>query len=175
MCGKHICSTSRSKPFKSKSHTDVSKCDHIIFSLKGLNIDEIDEIHNLYLIEHHKEYDFNKLKVLFELVFDSNSFSKCITLKVKNNRRRIWFKQFLENVIGYFKNEGYEFDCIEEVDIITIVDKRDRTYQFYMKHNMCSLEWLINKNLDKDKTLMNHFTQDWRHPIDRNYNYYRRY
>ena len=53
------------------------------------------------------------------------------------------------------------------MDIVTIVDKRDRTYQFNMKHNMCFLEWLIIKKLDKDKTPINEFTQDWRHPIIR--------
>ena len=45
------------------------------------------------------------------------------------------------------------------MDIIIAVDKRDRTYQFYSKHNMCSLEWLINKKLDKDKTLIIYFPQ----------------
>ena len=45
------------------------------------------------------------------------------------------------------------------MDLITAVDKGDGTYPFYMKHNTCSLEWLINKKLDKDKTLINHFPQ----------------
>ena len=67
-----------------------------------------------------KKYDFNKVKVLFKLVFDSNKFSKYISFKYKNNRTRI--KQFLENVIGAFRNDGHEFDYIEEKDIITIVD-----------------------------------------------------
>ena len=66
---------------------------------------------------------------------------------------RFWFKQFLENVLGVFRKEAHEFGYIEEMDIITFVNKRDRTYQFYMKHNMCSLEWLINKKLDKDEIL----------------------
>ena len=61
------------------------------------------------------------------------------------------------------------------MDIFTIVDKRDRTYQFYMKHIMSSLQWLIKKKLDKDKTLVNHFLQDWRHPINRKYIFCRTY
>ena len=80
ICDKHICSESKSKHFKSKSHIDTSKCDHIIFSFKDLNIDEIDEIYNLCLIEHDKKYDFYKLKVIFKLLFDSNIFSKYIFL-----------------------------------------------------------------------------------------------
>ena len=55
ICDKHICTKNKSKHFKSKSHTDMSKCDHIIFSFKDLNFDEIDEIYNLFLIEHGKK------------------------------------------------------------------------------------------------------------------------
>ena len=53
------------------------------------------------------------------------------------------------------------------MDIITIVDKRDRTYEFYFKHNMYSLERLINKKLNKDKNLMNEFDENFKHPNNR--------
>ena len=76
ICDKHICSKSKSRYFKSKAHIEISKCDHIKFSLKDLNIDEIDEIYNLYSIEHDQKYGFFKVKVIFKLVFDSNIFSK---------------------------------------------------------------------------------------------------
>ena len=79
------------------------------------------------------------------------------------------FRQVLENNFGDFRNEGYEFDYIEEMDIITLVDERDRTYQFYMKHNMCALEWMINKKLNKNKALIEKFPRDCRYPINRKY------
>ena len=152
---KQNCSKSKSKHFKSKSHLELSKCDHIIFSSKHPKIDEIDEIYSSYLIEKDKKYDFYKVKVIFKLVFDSNNFSKCVTLKVRKNRTRIRFKQFSEKVIWEFKNKGRVFDQIEEMDSITINDERDRTYDFYKKHDMCSLEWTINKFLNEDKTPIN--------------------
>ena len=34
--------------------------------------------------------------------------------------------------------------------IITIVDKRDRTYDFYNKHNMYAVERAINEKLSKN-------------------------
>ena len=64
------------------------------------------------------------------MVFDSNNFYKFILLKFKNNRARFRFKKNLESVIGDFRYEGHEFSYIAEMDIITAVDKRDRTYQF---------------------------------------------
>ena len=82
----------------------MSKCDHRILSLRDLNINEIDESTNIYLIEHDKKYDFNEVKNIFKLIFHSNNFSKYITLKFKNHRTRFWFKQFLENVLGDFRN-----------------------------------------------------------------------
>ena len=75
ICDKHINSKSKSKHFKSKSHIDISECDHKIFSLKDLISDEIDEIFVLYLVEHDKKYDFYKVKLIFNLLFVSNSFS----------------------------------------------------------------------------------------------------
>ena len=41
---KHIKNKSESKNLKSKSHIEKSNCDHIIHSLKDVNIDEIVEV-----------------------------------------------------------------------------------------------------------------------------------
>ena len=38
------------------------------------------------------------------------------------------------------------------MEVITIDDKRDRTYDFHTKHNMSSLDWSLNKKLNKDNT-----------------------
>ena len=41
-CDKHIFIKSRSNHLQSKSHMEISKFDHILFSLKDPNTDEID-------------------------------------------------------------------------------------------------------------------------------------
>ena len=46
----------------------------------------------------------------------------------------------MENVFSDFKAEGYNFNHIAEMNIITIVNKLDMSYDFYIKHNMCALE-----------------------------------
>ena len=89
------------------------------------------------------------MKVIFKNVFYSNIFYKFITLKFKNSRTRFWFKQLLEFFFVNFRIEGHEFDYVEEMDTITVVVDRHRTYKFYMKHIMCAFEWMINKKLEK--------------------------
>ena len=51
--------------------------------------------------------------------------------------------------------------------IITLVDKRNRTNDFYVKHNMHAVEWAINKKLSKDKNLTKTLIIIWRHPLNR--------
>ena len=34
--------------------------------------------------------------------------------------------------------------------IITIADKKDMTYDLFMKHNMCALEWKLNTMINKN-------------------------
>ena len=138
-CDKHICNKNKSKHFKSECHLEISNCYHVILSLNNVDFDKIDEIYNLYLIEHDIKYDFFKVKILFKLVFDSNCLFENINIKLKANGAIFCFKQFMEVVIGVFRIEGHLFDYVEEMNIIAVVDKRDRTYQFCMKHNLCAL------------------------------------
>ena len=109
-----------------------------------------------FINEQDKKYDSNKVKIFL-------NWFLIVMLSLKNNRTRFCFKRFLESVIGEFRNDGYQFDYFEEKDINTVVDKRDRTYQFHMKHNLCALEWMIYKKVNKNKALINNFPRDWRH------------
>ena len=54
------------------------------------------------------------------------------------------------------------------MDIITLVHKRDMTYDFHIKHNMSAFEWKLNAMINEDLT--NKFPQDWKHAI---YTYYK--
>ena len=47
------------------------------------------------------------------------------------------FRQFfLEKVIDDFKNKGYKFNHIEEMNIITIANKIDMSY-FFISNKIC--------------------------------------
>ena len=52
------------------------------------------------------------------------------------------------------------------MDIITLAHKRDKTYDFFLKHNMPAFEWKLNAVINKDKSLIIKFPQDWRNPIN---------
>ena len=43
-------------------------------------------------------------------------------------------------MIDDFKDEGYTFNHIAKMHIITIAKKMDMTYDFDIKQNMCALE-----------------------------------
>ena len=47
------------------------------------------------------------------------------------------------------------------------------TYDFYIKHNMHLIEWQLNELINRDKTLINKFPQNWMHPLNRKFKNYR--
>ena len=85
----------------------------------------------------------------------------------------ITWKNFLENVIDDFKYEGYTSNHIAELHIITTANKLDMSYDFYIRHIMCALEWKLDAMIKKNKSLINKLDQNWRHPLKKNFESYR--
>ena len=69
--------------------------------------------------------------------------------------------------------DGCNFSHIAEMDIITLANKRDMTYDFYLKNNMPAFEWKLNSKINKEKNLINKFPKNWRHPINTKFGCYR--
>ena len=63
-----------------------------------------------------------------------------------------------------FEDEGYNFNHIAEKNIILILKKRGMSYDFYIKHNMCALDWKLNAMINETKNLKKIFDRNWRHP-----------
>ena len=82
-------------------------------------------------------------------------------------------KIFLITVIDDFKDKGYNFNHIAGMHIITRACKMDMSYDFYIKHNMCALEWKLNAMINKNKSLMKKFDRNWKHPLKRKFESYR--
>ena len=59
------------------------------------------------------------------------------------------------------------------MNVLTIVDKRDRTYKFYIEHNMHAVERKLNTMLNKGKTLINKIDHNWRQLLNRKFEIYR--
>ena len=85
----------------------------------------------------------------------------------------ISWRNFLEEVIDDFKIKGYIFNLIEEMNIITMASKLDMTNDFYIKHNMHAVEWKLNAMINENKSLINKFNRNCRHPLNRKFGSYR--
>ena len=156
----------------SKSHKEFEKYKHIILSLKSIDIKDVDEILYLYMIDHNKKFTQYLLKGQFKLVFNNQDCKYLMTGMIDNTTNVSWSND-IRDTIDKLKEEGYDFNYIAEMDIITLAHKQDMTYDFYLKHNMSAFEWKLNSMINKDKNLIIKFPQNWRHPINTKFNCYR--
>ena len=95
------------------------------------------------------------MKCQFKLVFNDNQYCPYVTSNLSDNKTMISWSKFLEKVIDDFNNKGYSFNHISEMHIITIANKLDMSYVFYLKHNMSALEWKLNAMINKNKSFIN--------------------
>ena len=153
---------------RSRSHKEFGKYKHIILSFKNIDIKDVDEILYLYMNDYNKKYTQYLLKGQIKLVCNNKNCKYLMTDMINNTTNVSWSNYKRETI------EGCDFSHIAEMDIITLAHKRDMTYDFYMKHNMSAFEWKINQLINKDKNLINKFPCDWRHPINMNFNCYRK-
>ena len=172
ICLRHIKKKSKYSHLKSKSHKEFENYKHIILSLQNVDIKDVDEILYLYMRDCNKKCTQNLLKGQFKLVFN-NQDSKYLRTDMINNKTNISWSNYIREAIDRLKTEGYHFDHIAEMDIITLAHKRDMTYDFYLKNNMSAFEWKLNALINKDKNLINQFPQNWRHPIIKRFGCYR--
>ena len=85
-----------------------------------------------------KSYQY-LLKGQFILIFNFQD-CKYIMTGMINNTTNISWSNCLREAIDNLKEEGYHFNHIAEMDIITLAHKRNMTYDFYLKHNMPAFE-----------------------------------
>ena len=90
-----------------------------------------------------------------------------------DNRTFISRSNCLRDANINLKEEGYQFNHIAEMDIITLAHKRDMTYDCYLKHFMPAFEWILNAMINKNKNLIFEFPQNWRHLIKTSFDCYR--
>ena len=141
VCYKYINHKSKYMHFKSKSYKEFDKCEHIVLSLKDIDSKIVDEVFCLYIMEHNEIFDYYLVKCQFNLVFKDYEYTPYIISKLSDNKTMISWKNFLEKVIEDCKDKGYNFNYIPEMHYMTIANKLDMTYDFYIKHDMHAVEW----------------------------------
>ena len=122
--------------------------------------------------DYNKKYNQYLLKGQFKLVFN-NKDCKYLMTDMINTTTNVSWSNYLRDAIDSLKKEGYHFDHIAEMDVITLAHKRDMTYDFYLKLSMSAFEWKLNAMINKDKNLKNMFPKIWRHPNNMKFNCYR--
>ena len=117
--------------------------------------------------DYNKNYTQYLLKGQFKLVFNNKDCKYLMTDMINNTTNVSWSNYIRETI------EECDFSHIAEMDFITLAQKRDMTYDFYLKHNMSAFEWKLNAMINKDKNLINKFPKNWKHPINMKFNCYR--
>ena len=158
---------SKHSHLKSKGYKELEKYKHIILSFKNVDIKDVDEILYLYMKDYNKKYTQYFLKGQFKLVFNNQDCKYLMTDMIINTTNVSWSNYIREAI------DGGNFSHIAEMDIITLANKRDMTYDFYLKNNMSAFEWKLNSKINKDKNLINKFPKNWRHPINTRFGCYR--
>ena len=123
--------------------------------------------------DHYKKTIHYLIKSDVKLVFKGNQDCKYLITGMINITRNISWSTYLREVIDNSKEEGYHFNHIAEMDVITLAHKRDMFYDFSLKQNMSAFEWKLNAMTNKDKNLIDKLPQNWRHPINTNFDCYR--
>ena len=141
--------------------------------MKNVDIKDVDEILFSYMKDHNKKFNQYLLNGQFKLVFKINQDCEYIMTDMINDTTNISWSNYLREAIDSLKEEGYVFNQIAEMDILTLAHKRDMTYDFYLKTNMPAFEWKLNAVINKDESLINKFPRNWRHPFNTNFDCYR--
>ena len=136
VCNIVIKPKSRSKHFKSINHKVLDKRRHIKLTINNDNIDNIDKIFYTYNNEYDNKYEYYLIRCESKLCFNNMKDYPIASSKLTDNKTMDSWKIFVENVIDNFKNEGFDFSRISQINIIIVCNKMDMTYDFYMKHNM---------------------------------------
>ena len=105
--------------------------------------------------------------------FNDNQDCKYIMTGMIDIRTFISWSNYLRDAIINLKEEGYHFNHIAEMNIITLAHKRDMADDFYLKHNMPAFEWKLNAMINKDKNLINEFPRNWKNPRNTKFDCYR--
>ena len=169
ICSKTIKHKSKYKHFKSSTHKEFDKYNHIKITIKKPNLNKIDIIFYDYIIEYNKKFEYYLVKCEFKLIFNNLNYSPHVTSRLFDNKTMISLRIFLKDIINDFNNQGYSFNHISELNIITKVRKLFMTYDFYITRPMPMFERKINMIISRNPHLINAMDRNHNHPLIRRY------
>ena len=129
---------SKNKHSKSIIHEELEKSFRIVYYIDNPKFFDVDDIYSEFINLHNKKYYLYYMKCNFNLVFENN-FHPCIESDLYPNKIICYWKKFLMNATQNFINQGYKFSHISNMNIITINNRRNMTYKYYINQPMSML------------------------------------
>ena len=121
ICDMIIKPKNKSRHFKSNNHKNLSKHKHIKLTIDNPDLDNIDKIFYTYINEYDNKYEFYLVRCEFKLVFSNMEGYPIAWSKLTDNKTKVSWKIFVEKTINNFKNEGYDFSHISQMNIIIVI------------------------------------------------------
>ena len=103
----------------------------------------------------------------FKLAFNNPEYSPHIKTESIDIKIMIFRENLLVDVINDFNKKRYTFDGIVELYIITIANKMDMSYEFYIKHKMHAVAGKLIMIVAKNPHLMKSLNRYINHPQNR--------
>jgi len=122
------------------------------------------------IITFTKKYFFYIVKCNFNLVFGNNFYS-CIESSLYSKTTTSYWKKFLRNALQDFINKVYKFSHISNMNIITINNKMNMTYEQYITLPMQAVEIKLNMIIAKNPNLINSLNRFRNRPLIRKYSH----
>ena len=132
-------------------------------TIENPNTNNIDELFYASINEHNKKHVYYFFICEFKLILNDNQHSGYIKSCSFDDKTIVSWWIFLDKVIRDFKDKGNNFNNLEEMNFITIANKLDISYDFYIKHNMHAVEWKLSAMVNKNKNLFNKLDRSKRH------------
>ena len=148
---------------KALSYEEFHRFKHETSTNKNRDVNKINNFIDTIIIEYDEKNDLHLIKNDFKLVFNSYEHRPHLKSSLFDSKIMFPWKSLIKDVINDYFKKGYTFDCIDAINIITIADKRDMTYDFYIKQNMCALERKLNSMINKNKNLFNKLDRNKHH------------
>ena len=76
----------------------------------------------------------------------------------------MFLAEISENSFRGFKNKGFNFNHIAEMNIITTANNLDMSYDFYKEQNMQAVDLKVKRNTSQIPSLINKINRRSRHP-----------
>ena len=168
-CDEAVKLQSKTKHFKSLTPKQYENFYGLNHNFKSLKFFDVGKIFNNYVTNHNRKLELYLVRAGFKIDFDN--FASRIQTDFHYNISLINLKQKILYWIDYFNETGYIFSHIIEMNIETISDKRNMSYNYYIKQPKHTVEIKLNQISARNPHLINALDRAVSHPLLGNFSH----